>query len=78
MYTFVMPISSENNFVKNNIIKISKNIRRFKTTAKEKILNFLFLVLVSLDTVNKSEIKVFNFVTIIPYKLTFYLITLTR
>ena len=77
MYTFVMPISSENNFVKNNIIKISKNIRRFKTTAKEKILNFLFLVLVSLDTVNKSEIKVFNFVTIIPYKLTFYLITLT-
>ena len=30
------------------------------------------------DTVNKSEIKVFNFVTIIPYKLTFYLITLTR
>lgn len=78
MYIFVMPISSENNFVKNNIIKISKNIRRFKTTAKEKILNFLFLVLVSLDTVNKSEIKVFNFVTIIPYKLTFYLITLTR
>ena len=78
MYTFVIPISSENNFVKNNIIKISKNIRRFKTTAKEKILNFLFLVLVSLDTVNKSEIKVFNFVTIIPYKLTFYLITLTR
>ena len=78
MYTFVIPISSENNFVKNNIIKISKNIRRFKTTAKEKILNFLFLVLVNLDTVNKSEIKVFNFVTIIPYKLTFYLITLTR
>ena len=78
MYTFVMPISSENNFVKNNIIKISKNIRRFKTTAKEKILNFLFLVLVSLDTVNKSEIKVFNFVTIIHYKLTFYLITLTK
>jgi len=73
-----MPISSENNFVKNNIIKISKNIRRFSTTAKEKILNFLFLVLVSLDTVNKSEIKVFNFVTIVPYKLTFYLITLTR
>ena len=40
MYAFVIPISSENNFVKNKIIKISKNIRRFKTTAKEKILNF--------------------------------------
>ena len=66
-----IPISSENKFVKNNIINISKNIKRFKTIAKDRILNFLFFVLVSLDTINRSEIKVFIFVNIVPYKLTF-------
>ena len=66
-----IPISSENKFVKNNIINISKNIKRFKTIAKDRILNFLFFVLVSLDTINRSEIKVFILVNIVPYKLTF-------
>ena len=66
-----IPISSENKLVKNNIINISKNIKRFKTIAKDRILNFLFFVLVSLDTINRSEIKVFILVNIVPYKLTF-------
>ena len=60
----VIPISSEKSFVKKRIINISDNINRFNTKAKAPMLNFLFFVLVSFDTVNKSEIKFFNLVLI--------------
>ena len=68
-------MSSANNLEKKRIIKISKNINKFNTRAKEAIFIFLCLVLVSFETVSKSDIKVFNLFNI--FYLFAFLLTLT-